>query len=100
MHALGFDASERFAVYTFKWTYGRIDWFVEGNPVRTAQYDSSRPMPLQSYSTCRVLANIWVVDEPTQSWGGVVSPNFNSAQASYRWMRYDEGDACAVPTTC
>jgi beta-glucanase (GH16 family) len=99
-HQLWFDASERYAVYTFKWMYGQIDWFVDGKLVRSSQFNPSRPMPLQSYSTCRVLANIWVVDKQTESWGGAVSPDFTAAQSSYRWIRFDEGDQCNAPTSC
>lgn len=63
LHDLGFDAAKEFAAYSFKWTHGNIDWFVNGRRIRSAYWQSSRPVPLQSYSTVRFVANIWPVNK-------------------------------------
>lgn len=60
LHDLGFDASKQFAAYSFRWSHGKIEWFVNGKSIRTEHWKADKPTPLQSYSTMRVVFNKWV----------------------------------------
>lgn len=50
---LGFDASEDFHVYTFKWTKGKIEWYVDGKLVHTAKGSGLPTHPQQ------IMVNLW-----------------------------------------
>jgi endo-1,3-1,4-beta-glycanase ExoK len=101
LHDLGFDAADTWAVYTFKWTHGKVQWFVNGKHIRTATWKANKPVPLQSYSTCRVVVNAWPVSKPAEEWAGPLDPHFDIATAKYRWMRYDEGESVSdFPQEC
>jgi endo-1,3-1,4-beta-glycanase ExoK len=99
LHDLGFDAADTWAAYAFRWSHGKIEWFVNGKHIRTATWKTSNPVPLQSYSTCRVVANIWSVNKQAEEWAGEVDPHFQIATGHYRWMRYDQG-SWDVPQSC
>ena len=50
---LGFDASEDFHVYAFKWTKGKIEWYVDGKLVHTVKGSGLPTHPQQ------IMVNLW-----------------------------------------
>jgi endo-1,3-1,4-beta-glycanase ExoK len=96
-HDLGFDAAQGYHVYGFKWTSGAIEWFADGNSIRTAAASETR-IPSPDYSPMRICANIWPVNQQAEEWAGPLDTTVYSTKASYKWMRYDAGADCSVAT--
>jgi beta-glucanase (GH16 family) len=117
IHPLGFDASQSFHVYGFRWTGddesgsgGGIEWFVDGKSVRKVT-NKTGDLPDARYTYQRMMANTWVVDKAAWGWAGIppspsTFPNWTSAQ--YRWMMYTEAftddtngrTTCVMPQSC
>lgn len=72
---------------------------MNGEPIRTETWTSNKPIPLQSYSTCRVVANVWPVNKQAEEWAGPLDGNFKIASAKYKWMKYDAENG-QIPTAC
>ncbi len=70
MYKLGFDASEEFHNYGFRWTADYITWFVDGKPV----YRVNKSGDTFPKTAGRILMNYWA---------GAPGIGFNSAEA---WM--------------
>lgn len=100
LHDLGFDASKTWAAYSFRWSKGKIEWYVNGKKLREEGWKPEKPVPLQSYSTARIVANIWPVNEQAEEWAGDLDHSISTVTAHYKWIRYDEGESCDIPTSC
>ena len=88
---LGFDAADGPNTYAFHWQPERIDWYVNGALVFSAQ--DAIPQTPQ-----RLFANVWAVSPALQAWAGLADPS-KSAQASVTQitMRPDAPEAEAAP---
>ena len=83
MYDLGFDASEEFHEYGFRWTKDYIVWFVDDEPVYKVEATADSPMP----STAgRILMNYWCGTEEAEGWMGEYS-NPGSEGAEYKWVK-------------
>ena len=83
MYDLGFDASEEFHTYGFRWTEDYITWFVDGEPVYRVDATESSPMP----STAgRVLMNYWCGSSAAENWMGKFE-NPDDKGPEYQWVK-------------
>lgn len=83
MYNLGFDASEEFHEYGFRWTEDYIVWFVDDEPVYKVEASTDNPLP----STAgRILMNYWCGTEEAEGWMGEYS-NPGSEGAEYKWVK-------------
>lgn len=83
MYDLGFDASEEFHEYGFRWTSEYIVWFVDDEPVYKVEASEDNPLP----STAgRILMNYWTGTEEAEGWMGEYS-NPGTEGAEYKWVK-------------
>lgn len=83
MYDLGFDASEDFHTYGFRWTEDYITWFVDGEPVYRVDATESSPMP----STAgRMLMNYWCGSSAAENWMGKFE-NPDDKGPEYQWVK-------------
>lgn len=64
---LGFDASEEYHEYGYRWTSEYIEWFVDGEPVYKVTATESTPLPT---TPGRILMNYWCGTEEAEGWMG------------------------------
>lgn len=95
VYDLGFDASEEFHTYGFRWAEDHITWFVDGEPVYRVDASADNPMP----STAgRMLMNYWCGNSKGYGWMGQYSDPGDEG-AEYQWIKtsaakeYDESEA-------
>ena len=95
VYDLGFDASEDFHTYGFRWAEDHITWFVDGEPVYRVDASADNPMP----STAgRMLMNYWCGNSKGYGWMGQYSDPGDEG-AEYQWIKtsaakaYDESEA-------
>ena len=95
VYDLGFDASEDFHTYGFRWAEDHITWFVDGEPVYRVDESADNPMP----STAgRMLMNYWCGNSKGYGWMGQYSDPGDEG-AEYQWIKtsaakaYDESEA-------
>lgn len=83
MYDLGFDASEDFHTYGFRWAEDYITWFVDGKPVYRVDATESSPMP----STAgRMLMNYWCGASAAENWMGKYSDPGEEGP-EYQWIK-------------
>lgn len=84
MYDLGFDASEDFHEYGFRWTAEYIVWFVDDKPVYKVEASEENPLPS---SPSKVLMNYWSGTQKAEGWMGQYSDPQASEGPQYRWVR-------------
>ena len=67
MYDLGFDASEDFHTYGFRWTESYITWYVDGVPVYRVDETSNKPLPK---TPGRMMTNYWCGTKNAELWMG------------------------------
>ena len=81
MYDLGFDASEEFHNYGFRWAKNAITWFVDGNPVYQVRNDNADALPSQNG---RILCSYW--PSSLASWSGTYQgPSDKTCE--YEWIK-------------
>lgn len=83
MYDLGFDASEEFHTYGYRWTEEYIVWFVDGKPVHKVLATDSNPLPT---TAGRILMNYWCGTSDAESWMGTYE-NPGDEGAQYQWIK-------------
>ena len=93
MYDLGFDASEEFHTYGFRWAEDSITWFVDGKPVYkvTTNADvktgSNVKVVEKLPSTAgRILSNYWCGNERAWGWMGQYKGAQNDNGTTYQWI--------------
>ena len=93
MHELGFDASEDFHTYGYRWTETSITWFVDGVPVYKVTTDSSveeaanlRIVEKIPQTPGRMLTNYWCGNDRAVGWMGRYNGNSEDQGTEYQWM--------------
>ena len=93
MHELGFDASEDFHTYGYRWTETSITWFVDGEPVYKVTTDTSveeaanlRIVEKIPQTPGRMLTNYWCGNERAVGWMGLYTGNTKDQGTEYQWM--------------
>jgi beta-glucanase (GH16 family) len=94
LYPLGFDASNDFHRYGFKWTSWGIEWFVDGVPVYAVWDHPSNPTPKTSDSLQKIMANVWPVDVTAADWAGDFVDPGQPLTATYEWVRFTQGEDC------
>lgn len=82
IYSLGFDASEEFHTYGFRWESDYIAWYIDGKEV----YRATGKMPS---SPSKIMANVWVTS--LSSWAG----NFDGKipkPAEIEWIKFKPMD--------
>lgn len=83
MYDLGFDASEEFHNYGFRWAEDYITWFVDDKPVYRVEASEGKPMPAASG---RILTNYWCGTSKAEGWMGSYS-NPGDEGPEYEWIK-------------
>ncbi len=83
MYDLGFDASEEFHNYGFRWAEDYITWFVDDKPVYRVEASEGKPMPAASG---RILTNYWCGTSAAEGWMGKYS-NPGDEGPEYEWIK-------------
>ena len=94
MHELGFDASEGFHTYGYRWEPDSITWFVDGEPVYKVTTDTSvtpagnlKVVEKLPSTPGRILTNYWCGTERAWAWMGVYKGEINDNGTEYKWMK-------------
>ncbi len=77
---LGFDASQGFHEYAFKWSPNGIFWFIDGHLVHSVTEGA-----LPSVGG-KIMLNLWAADATASDWAGTYSGNPVNAQ--FDWIRF------------
>jgi beta-glucanase (GH16 family) len=93
---LGFDASQEFHRYGFKWTSGGIEWFVDGTPVYEVFDTPSDPTPKANESLQKIMMNMWPVDNTAATWAGTFTYPGSALHGIYDWVRHTAGEDCTI----
>ena len=93
MYDLGFDASEKFHTYGFRWLPDSITWFVDGEPVYKVTTDSSvktagnlRVVEKLPSTAGRILTNYWCGNKDAWAWMGQYQGAINDNGTEYQWI--------------
>ena len=93
MHDLGFDASEDFHTYGYRWEPTAITWFVDGVPVYKVTTDTSveeagnvRIVEKLPSAPGRILTNYWCGNERAEGWMGKYIGAIKDQGTEYRWI--------------
>ena len=93
MHDLGFDASEDFHTYGYRWTETSITWFVDGEPVYMVTTDTSvkeagnvRVVEKIPQTPGRILTNYWCGNERAVGWMGLYTGATKDQGTEYQWI--------------
>ncbi len=93
MYDLGFDASEEFHTYGFRWEPNAITWFVDGDPVYKVTTDEVEEGKNLNHveklpSTAgRILTNYWCGNERAWGWMGKYEGEQNDNGTTYQWIK-------------
>ena len=93
MYDLGFDASEEFHTYGFRWEETSITWFVDGQPVyKVTTEDVEEGKNLRQVekipSTAgRILMNYWCGNERAYDWMGEYKGETVDNGTTYQWVK-------------
>jgi endo-1,3-1,4-beta-glycanase ExoK len=93
---LGFDASEEFHRYGFRWTATGIEWFVDGAIVFQVFDSAEDPTPRAEESLQKIMMNVWPVDETATTWAGTFSYPEGPLHGIYDWVRHIAGEDCSL----
>lgn len=93
MYDLGFDASEEFHTYGFRWAEDSITWFVDGEPVYKVTTDTSvkaagnlKVVEKLPSTAGRILTNYWCGNERAWGWMGAYNGDVNDQGTEYQWI--------------
>ena len=94
MYDLGFDASEDFHRYGFRWLSDSITWFVDGVPVYKVTTDTSvkeggnlKVVEKLPSTAGRILTNYWCGNERAWGWMGTYVGNAKDQGTEYKWIK-------------
>lgn len=93
MYNLGFDASEKFHTYGFRWLPDSITWFVDGEPVYKVTTDTSvkaagnlKVVEKLPSTAGRILTNYWCGNEKAWGWMGQYQGSIKDNGTEYQWI--------------
>ena len=106
MYDLGFDASEEFHRYGFRWEQDSITWFVDGQPVYKVTTDTSvkaagnlKVVEKLPSTAGRILTNYWCGNERAWGWMGQYTGPVNDNGTEYQWIATSAEGAPLNPVT-
>ena len=93
MYDLGFDASEEFHTYGFRWEVDAITWFVDGKPVykvttdkTVKEYKNLQHVDKLPSTAGRILTNYWCGNSRAWGWMGKFNGQTQDQGTEYQWM--------------
>ncbi len=86
MYDLGFDASEEYHDYGFRWTENDITWFVDDKPVYQVLRSKIRAGESWPEEPGRLIMNYWCGTENAEGWMGKFNDDY-SGHADYEWVK-------------
>ena len=93
MYDLGFDASEEFHTYGFRWAEDSITWFVDGAPVYKVTTDTTvkaagnlKIVEKLPSTAGRILTNYWCGNERAWGWMGMYNGETKDNGTTYQWI--------------
>ena len=93
MHDLGFDASEGFHTYGYRWEPTAITWFVDGQPVYKVTTDKTVTpaknlviVDVLPSTPGRILTNYWCGNKDAEGWMGKYKGNTKDDGTQYQWI--------------
>ena len=93
MYDLGFDASEEFHTYGFRWAEDSITWFVDGVPVYKVTTNTSvkaagnlKVVEKLPSTAGRILTNYWCGNERAWGWMGMYNGETKDSGTEYQWI--------------
>jgi endo-1,3-1,4-beta-glycanase ExoK len=95
VYDLGYDASEDFYVYAFKWSADGIEWYVDGKLVYFIEDSPTNPTPKATDSLQKIMMNLWPVDQSAEAWAGIFDYQ-EPLNAEYEWVRFTRGEDCEM----
>lgn len=94
MYDLGFDASQEFHTYGFRWEENAITWFVDGAPVYKVTTDTSvkaggnlKVVEKLPSTAGRILTNYWCGNERAWGWMGTYVGDSKDQGTEYQWIK-------------
>ena len=93
MYDLGFDASEEYHTYGFRWEPNAITWFVDGQPVYKVTTDdveegkNLKHVDKLPSTAGRILMNYWCGNEGAYGWMGEYKGETHDNGTSYQWVK-------------
>ena len=94
MYDLGFDASEDFHRYGFRWLPDSITWFVDGVPVYKVTTNTSvkeggnlKVVEKLPSTAGRILTNYWCGNERAWGWMGTYVGDSKDQGTEYKWIK-------------
>lgn len=92
MYNLGFDASEEYHEYGFRWAEDSIVWYVDNKPV----YKVIEDIP---NTESRIIMNAWTGTSEAEGWMGKLPSDFTSGKSYYEEVKYAdlEGNGFELP---
>ena len=104
MYDLGFDASEEYHTYGFRWEENAITWFVDGKPVYKVTTDevteakNLRHVEKLPSTPGRMLTNYWCGNERAWGWMGEYKGETVDNGTTYQWIATSAEGAPLNPT--
>ncbi len=86
MYDLGFDASEEYHDYGFRWAEDSITWFVDEKPVYQVLRSKIRSGESWPEEPGRLVMNYWCGTEGAEAWMGKFNDDY-SGHADYEWIK-------------
>lgn len=105
MYDLGFDASEEYHTYGFRWEENAITWFVDGEPVYKVTTDNVeegknvRVVEKLPSTAGRILTNYWCGNERAWGWMGKYVGAQKDNGTTYQWIKTSAEGAPLNPPT-
>lgn len=85
MYDLGFDASQEFHDYGFRWTENDITWFVDNVPVYKVYKSNIKAGESWPQEPGRALVNYWCGTDAASAWMGEFENDY-SGKSEYQWI--------------
>lgn len=92
LHRLNFPPQKAFHLYSFKFTSKMIEWYVDGDLIRTA----TRNTPKLSNGPFKIFMNMWVAGPKAQAWAGKYYQRKSGVHTLYDVVQYIKGENCKV----
>lgn len=97
--------SSNTSALAFRWTPWGIEWEVNGQIVHKVDNIGGKTPIVTANTVQKVMLNAWIVNESAEPFfgGAFDEASFTSANAEYRWIRYeklDENGCCAISPSC
>ncbi|MGF1681270.1 family 16 glycosylhydrolase [Photobacterium minamisatsumaniensis] len=94
IYELGFDASESFNHYAFKWTEEGIRWYINNNLVYTVLNSANDPTPSTDDAAHKIMLNLWPVDNSAAGWAGSFTYPMLPIVGQFKNVSFNAGSDC------